>query len=59
MGLMNIFTDLNFSKVGEAFDENGKLKDEEAWARRAANFLDELIWMSTVLRYGRENVSQE
>ena len=58
LGLMTIFTDLNFSKVGKAFDEKGNLLDE-AWVRRAANFLDELIWMSTVLRYGRENVSQE
>jgi NAD(P)H-dependent FMN reductase len=59
LGLMTTFTDLNFSKVGDAFDEEGKLKNEEAWARRAANFLDELVWMSTVLRYGRENVPQE
>jgi NAD(P)H-dependent FMN reductase len=59
LGLMTIFTDLNFSKVHKAFDENGKLLDEDAWSRRASNFLDELIWMSTVLRYGRENVPQE
>lgn len=59
LGLMTTFTDLNFSKVGDAFDEEGKLKNEEAWARRTANFLDELVWMSTVLRYGRENVPQE
>jgi NAD(P)H-dependent FMN reductase len=59
LGLMTIFTDLNFSKVNKAFDEQEKLLDEEAWSRRAANFLDELIWMSTVLRYGRENVPQE
>jgi len=59
LGLMTTFTDLNFSKVGKAFDEEGKLLEEEAWSRRAANFLDELIWMSTVLRHGRENVPQE
>jgi len=59
LGLMTTFTDLNFSSVGKAFGDEGKLKDEEAWARRTANFLDELIWMSTVLRYGRENVPQE
>ncbi len=56
LGLMTIFTDLNFSKVGKEFDEAGKLLNEEAWRHRAAKFLDELIWMSTVLRYGRENV---
>ncbi len=59
LGLMTTFTDLNFSKVGKEFDEDGKLFNEEAWSRRAAKFLDELIWMSTVLRYGRESVSQE
>ena len=59
LGLMNIFTDLNFSKVGDVFDDEGRIKNEEAWSRRAANFLDELIWMSTVLRYGRENIPQE
>jgi NAD(P)H-dependent FMN reductase len=58
LGLMTTFTDLNFSKVGKAFDADGNLLDE-AWKRRAGNFFDELIWMSTVLRYGRENVSQE
>ena len=56
---LGLFTDLNFSKVGDVFDDDGKIKNEEAWSRRAANFLDELIWMSTVLRYGRENVPQE
>ena len=59
LGLITTFTDLNFSKVGKVFDEDGKLLDEEAWARRTASFLDELIWMSTVLRHGRENVPQE
>jgi NAD(P)H-dependent FMN reductase len=59
LGLMNIFTDLNFSKVGDAFDDEGRIKNEEAWSRRASNFLDELIWMSTVLRHGRENIPQE
>ncbi len=59
LGLVATFTDLNFSKVGEAFDENGELIDEKIWSRRTSQFLDELIWMSTVLRYGRENVSQE
>lgn len=58
LGLMTIFTDLNFSNVSKAFDDEGKLV-AEAWVRRAGNFLDEVVWMATVLRYGRENVSQE
>ena len=59
LGLMTTFTDLNFSRVREAFDETGKLHDEKTWSERAANFLDELLWMSEVLRYGREHFSQE
>jgi NAD(P)H-dependent FMN reductase len=59
VGLMTTFTDLNFSNVGKAFDEGGRILDEATWASRTANFLDELLWMSTVLRYGRENVPQE
>jgi NAD(P)H-dependent FMN reductase len=59
LGLSAIFTDLNFSNVGKAFDGDGRILEEEAWSRRTANFLDELVWMSTVLRYGRENIPQE
>jgi NAD(P)H-dependent FMN reductase len=58
IGLMTTFTDLNFSSVGKAFDDEGNLVDQ-AWVRRAGGFFDELIWMATVLRYGRQNVSQE
>ena len=49
------FTDLNFSRVGDAFDDSGKLKDEK-YVGRAAKFLNELVWMSRVLRYGREKI---
>jgi NAD(P)H-dependent FMN reductase len=58
LGLTCTFTDLNFSNVGRAFDDEGRLLDE-AYVRRAASFFDELVWMATVLRYGRENVPQE
>jgi NAD(P)H-dependent FMN reductase len=59
LGLVATFTDLHFSNVGKAFDGGGKLLDVAVWSERASNFLDELIWMSAVLRHGRENVSQE
>ena len=36
--------------------EAGKLLDE-SFVGRTAKFLDELIWMSRVLRYGRENIA--
>jgi len=47
----------NFPTAQKLFDSNGKLLDEEAHIRRLDRFLKELIWMSKVLRYGRENVS--
>ncbi len=54
-GLVTIFEDVNFGKVGMLFDERGNLLDEN-FVRRVDKFLDELIWMSRVLRYGRESL---
>jgi NAD(P)H-dependent FMN reductase len=58
LGLVTIFWDGNFSSVQNAFDSSGKLT-EQAYVRRLEKFIKELIWMSKVLRYGRENVSLE
>jgi len=58
LGLMTIFTDVQFGRVHKVFDDSGKLLDQ-AFVRRTAKFLDELIWMATVLRWGRENVPNE
>ncbi|MDQ3710788.1 MAG: NAD(P)H-dependent oxidoreductase [Acidobacteriota bacterium] len=55
LGLAVTFTDLNFPNIKDKFDENGRLLDE-AYNKRAADFLDELIWMSSALRWGRENL---
>ncbi len=55
LGLAVTFTDLNFPKVQTVFDAQGKLLDP-AFEKRAAAFLDELVWMSRVLRWGRTNV---
>lgn len=55
VGLVVTFTDVNFSKVGDAFDEAGNLK-EEKYVGRVAKFLNELIWMTKVLRHGRKNI---
>jgi NAD(P)H-dependent FMN reductase len=57
LGLMTTFYDLNFGSVQDLFDESGKLKDEAAYIRRLERFMDELIWMATVLRFGRTSVS--
>lgn len=56
LGLVTIFWDGNFSGAQKLFDEDGKLLDE-TYVRRMEKFLKELIWMSRVLRYGREQVS--
>lgn len=55
LGLVVTFTDLNFSRVGDAFDENGNLK-EEKFVGRAAKFINELVWMARAMRHGREKI---
>ena len=56
LGLINIFYDLNFSDVQNLFDESGNLIDRPTYIHRMEKFMDELVWMSTVLRYGRQCV---
>jgi NAD(P)H-dependent FMN reductase len=55
LGLVTIFWDGNFGGAQKLFDESGVLLDT-AYVKRIDQFLKELIWMSKVLRYGRENV---
>ena len=55
LGLVTIFWDGNFSGVQRLFDGEGKILDD-TYVRRIDKFLGELIWMSKVLRHGRENV---
>ena len=57
LGLVTIFEDVNFGKVGTLFDEQGKLLDQ-SYVRSVDKVLDELIWMACVLRQGRENISE-
>lgn len=56
LGLVSIFWDGNFSSVQNIFDKEGTLL-ETAYVRRLEKFINELIWMARVLRYGRESVS--
>lgn len=58
LGLVTIFWDGNFSSVGKLFEADGKIQDE-SYGRRLEKFFKELIWMATVLRNGRENVTME
>jgi NAD(P)H-dependent FMN reductase len=57
LGLVTIFWDGNFSGAQQLFDEAGNMKDRATYEKRMDKFLRELIWMSKVLRYGRENVT--
>jgi len=57
LGLVTIFLDGNFSGAQGLFDESGRLRDEPTHVKRIDKFLGELIWMSKVLKYGRENVA--
>ena len=56
LGLVTIFWDGNFSGAQKLFDADGKILDP-SYVKRIDKFLGELIWMSKVLRHGRENVS--
>ena len=55
LGLAVTFTDLNFPRVAEKFDAAGNLLDE-AYEKRAKDFLHELVWMSRTLKWGRQNL---
>lgn len=58
LGLAVTFTDLNFPSAATKFDANGELLDA-AYQKRVTGFLDELVWMSTTLRWGRENLASK
>jgi NAD(P)H-dependent FMN reductase len=55
LGLVCIFWDGNFSSVHTLFDADGNITDDKV-AGRMQKFFKELIWMSTTLRHGRENI---
>ncbi len=56
LGLTVTFTDLHIPKVKTRFDEDGNVTDEEH-EKRVAGFLNELVWMASALRWGRENLA--
>jgi NAD(P)H-dependent FMN reductase len=57
LGLVTIFWDGNFSFAQDLFDDHGKIRDEATHVKRMDKFLGELVWMSKVLRFGRQNIS--
>lgn len=54
MGMVSTFTDMQFPKVQELFDENGALQNED-YREYVKGAWTELIWMAKVLKAGREN----
>ena len=58
LGLAVTFTDLNFPMVESKFDESGNLLDQ-AYEKRSSAFLDELVWMSSALKWGRGNLPEK
>lgn len=54
MGMIATFTDMQFPKVQELFNENGELKDENIREYIKGAWI-ELIWMAKVLKHGRDN----
>jgi NAD(P)H-dependent FMN reductase len=55
LGLVVTGVDVNFSSVRNIFDDDGNLK-EERYVGRLAKFLNELVWLTRVMRHGRENI---
>ena len=57
LGMVTIFWDVNFGNAGKLFDPaTGKINDP-AYIGRVEKFLNELVWMARVLRFGRQNIS--
>jgi NAD(P)H-dependent FMN reductase len=54
MGLVSTFTDMQFPKIQELFDENGALQNE-AYREYVKGAWVELIWMAKILKAGRES----
>ena len=55
LGLAVTFTDLQFPTVQRKFDDTGKLLDD-TYVKRVDGFLDEVVWMSRTLKWGRVNL---
>jgi hypothetical protein len=56
LGLVTIFTDVYFGGAGQLFDPASGRITERAYARRAAKFVNELVWMARALRFAREQI---
>jgi NAD(P)H-dependent FMN reductase len=55
LGMVVTFTDVNVSRVVKEF-RNGNIPNKDKWEQRIDRMLTELLWMTTVLAYGRAQV---
>ncbi|MBC7459476.1 NAD(P)H-dependent oxidoreductase [Candidatus Saccharibacteria bacterium] len=58
MGLVATFTDMQFPNVQDLFDDEGHLLNENYREYVKAAWI-ELIWMTKVMQYGRENITSK
>ncbi len=58
MGLVATFTDVQFPKVQEVFNEKSELLDQ-AYIKRIKRSYEELIWLAKALKYGRDNIDSQ
>jgi len=58
LGLVSTFTDMQFPKIQDLFDDDGVLLNESYREYVKAAWV-ELIWMTKVLKYGRENIESK
>jgi NAD(P)H-dependent FMN reductase len=57
LGMVTIFWDVYFGNAGKLFDPaTGNITDP-AYGGRLDKFLNELVWIPRVLRFGRENLT--
>lgn len=58
MGMVATFTDMQFPKVQDLFDDDGNLLNEN-YREYIKGAWIELIWMTKVMKYGRETVESK
>ena len=57
LGMVTIFWDVYFGNAGKLFDPATGNINDAAYVRRVKKFVDELVWMSRVLLFGREQIT--
>lgn len=58
MGMVATFTDMQFPKVQDLFDDDGNLLNEN-YREYIKGAWIELIWMTKIMKYGRETVESK